>query len=114
MRRELSGDETRGIAFAFKWIQEAFFAADHMNRNRPGAVRSGNLDIGLVVTHNDNQRVVFYELFDKAFQNLHLVDNRGDIGLRRIRQIRPDHREGDGQHADRGGGRWGQPGHQRC
>lgn len=69
MGRHLSGNQTGCETVVFKRLQEPFVAANDMNRNRPGAIRAGDLYIGLVIAHNNNQRIIFKVLLDKAFEH---------------------------------------------
>lgn len=69
MGKRLPRDQPGCIAPGGKRLQKGGVAADDVHRHGPGTVFTGNADIGLVISHDDNEGLGFDKLSDEVFYN---------------------------------------------
>jgi hypothetical protein len=69
VRRLLFGHQTGCVPLLYKGPQQFAAATDHVNRHGPGTTFAGDLNIGLMIAHDDYQGVTPDKLSQEKAQN---------------------------------------------
>lgn len=93
MGRGLRWKDTGGIVTPAERFEKCAVATDDMHGHGPRTSGTGNLNVRLMIAHEDDQCIVFNKLFDKSLNALEIISQGGDVGFGGMGHVGPGHRK---------------------
>ena len=93
VRQGLRWKDSGGIVTPAERFEKCAVATDDMHGHRPRTSRPGNLDVRLMIAHEDDQCIVFYKLFDKSLDDFEIISQGGDVRFAGMGHVGPGHRK---------------------